>query len=656
MITDNLTLNTFSDSIIESFVDIVIYPKIIKFVRRCGVGYKDLLIPLSECFEKYFRGMYWKCSWINEFADGNRSFSLKDVYIPQTLVKKEDKKKVVIDGFPVDIIKQNKKILISDTAGMGKSTIIKRMFIDLIDNCTRDVGIPVFIELRKLNRERSILNEIHGELCSLSKEFDKELLLKLFQTGGFVFFLDGYDEISIAEKKSVTIDLREFISQTESDNYFILTSRPEEGLYSYEDFQSFSIQPLTKNEAYQLWNNYALKEKKVLYKYLEELHKSRKYDSIDEYLGSPLLVSLFYTAYKNRATIPFNKPGLYRLVFETIFEKHDSSKNGFFRDKRSKLNMDDFARVLRFVGYQCLTRIGVNFNEKTILETIVDARRICGNLQFEESDYLEDLYTTVPVFCKEGRSYRWVYESLMYYFAALFIYYDMGEKKDMVLNAICNSNDLDFNSYLSMLDLYYDIDRSGFDRNFILPLCEKYLSFYNENDFNSNTTNHDYIEERIGLLFYFNDIYLVVRSAFGERTINEKMTNAKEVPQEQFGENKSYRPVYYPEKNNALYCMLENPLTEHNRDIMSIVWHILKVKGTIAPFVEYQPQKTSITGLEFNNAIQIDVHTKEDDEKLYKALNDVLQLFMSIPVLFDYEACKNEVNRIKAELSRVRAI
>ena len=74
---------------------------------------------------------------------------------------------------------------------MGKSTIMKRMFIDLIDRGMEDVGIPIYIELNRLKKDRAILLEIQEELNSLSREFNKELLLKLFQTGGF-FFLHGW--------------------------------------------------------------------------------------------------------------------------------------------------------------------------------------------------------------------------------------------------------------------------------------------------------------------------------------------------------------------------------------------------------------------------------------------------------------------------------
>ena len=173
----------------------------------------------------------------------NSQRELKEIYVAQTLVKKHgfDKKEkyTKIDRLPDGLIIKYKRILITDTAGMGKSTIMKRMFIDLIDRGMEDVGIPIYIELNRLKKNRPILKEIQEELNSLSKEFDKDLLLKLIQTGGFIFFLDGYDEISLADKTEVTRDIQKFISKAGTGNFFILTSRPESNLPSFGNFQLF---------------------------------------------------------------------------------------------------------------------------------------------------------------------------------------------------------------------------------------------------------------------------------------------------------------------------------------------------------------------------------------------------------------------------------
>lgn len=207
---------------------------------------------------------------------------------------------------------------------MGKSTITKKMFLDIIDN---GYGIPIYLELRRLTKDHCLLHEIGIQLNSLSKEFDTQLLLELIQSGGFVFFLDGYDEIKLSEKTSVTIDIQEFISKA-GDNTFILTSRPENSLVSFGDFQQVTIEPLKKKEAYELLRKYdGQGETSSL---LIDKLKSGKYDMIDEFLKNPLLVTLLFVAFDYKQTIPLKKHVFYRQVYDAHFDGHDLSKGGSF--------------------------------------------------------------------------------------------------------------------------------------------------------------------------------------------------------------------------------------------------------------------------------------------------------------------------------------
>ena len=276
-----MALETFlaltAEPLVTALVDKLVAPKIEQFSKWCKENYNEYLIPKPEHFQEYLKRSYTKYSIVNTLVFHNSQRELKEIYVAQTLVKEhsseDDKETIKIDKLPVPLIKKYKKILITDTAGMGKSTIMKRMFIDLIDKGLDDVGIPIYIELNKLNKEHTILHEIQKELSSLSKQFDNDLLLKFIQTGGFIFFLDGFDEISISDRSEVTNDIQNFISKAGTNNYYILTSRPEGSLSSFGNFQSFKIQPLTKEESFELLKKYDLSKKKELSEKLVELLK-----------------------------------------------------------------------------------------------------------------------------------------------------------------------------------------------------------------------------------------------------------------------------------------------------------------------------------------------------------------------------------------------
>lgn len=495
---------------IESLVEELFVPQLKKFLKSVKIKSAELLNRNKGYFNEYLLRTYDKYSIIKALAIPNSQFRIKDVYVAQTIVKNnlfEGNEEITkVDRLPVELIKKYQRLLITDTAGMGKSTILKRMFIDLIDNRIKDVGVPIYIELNRLNKERNILLEIQEELNSLSKEFDKELLLAFIQKGGFIFFLDGYDEISIADKNDVTKDVQTFISKAGANNYFILTSRPEDSIASFGDFKSFKIQPLTKKEAFELLSKYDItNQKKVSKKLINELNTD-KYSSINGFLENPLLVSLLYSAFNYKAEIPLKKHLFYRQVYDALFNAHKLAQGQNPHEKRCGLDIDDFNRVLRYIGYECLIKIGVQFDKDTILKSISRAKNFCRNLKFGESELLEDLITSVPIFIKDGNEYKWAHKSLMEYFAARFIADDTKGKQNKILSKIYNSKQIE--RYLNMLDLYYDIDYKGFNKNIRYPFCKDFVNFYNSINYDSKIISKELVDERISKMFLCRPIII----------------------------------------------------------------------------------------------------------------------------------------------------
>lgn len=620
----------------KSLVEKLMTKKLKDFAKKCKLKYYELMIPTAEHFQEYLERSYEKYSIINTLVFHNSQRQLKDIYVAQTLVMKNwigNNESVKIDKLPVKLIKKYKKILITDAAGMGKSTIMKRMFIDLIDNGMADVGIPIYIELNRLNKDHTIITEIQEELNSISEEFDKDMLLKFIQTGGFVFFLDGFDELSIKDRSEVTIDVHTFISKAGNKNYYILTSRPESGLYSFGDFQSFKIQPLTKDEAFELLEKYDLSKKKVLSRKLVELLKSGQYNSINEYLVNPLLVSLLYTAYDYNQSIPFEKHRFYGVVFDAYFEKHDSSKPIKSRDRFSGLNYDGFDSILRYVGYKCLISLGVKFDEDTILSTIREARAFCGNLSFAESDMLKDLVSTVPLFCKEGTDYKWLHKSLLEYFAARFIFCDAKQNQDAILSTIYKSEHIE--KYINMLDIYYDIDFKGFSKNITLPICERYVQYY-KNMIDSGIYK-DLIEERIGHLFIQDSSF--IPSSYELRDECCELLRMK---------YDNGHVISIQDKNRILYIS--------NTEIDDVIKLLFRKRHSLFTIIE----KDSINLADEIGQIicsfipdcvcDIDVELGKEKKALYNAINVLLRYIK--PWYLNYLSCNKEIDRIRKEIAQ----
>ena len=621
--------------VISSLVKNVITPQIQKFAEKVHIAYNELLIPRGEHFEEYLFRTYKKYSIINTLVFKNEQRLLKDLYIPLSIIRddylrRKDKEQVKIDKYPVELVRNYNKILITDTAGMGKSTLTKRLFLDVIEN---GHGIPIYIEMRRLKEGRPILLEIQEQINSLSKEFDSKLLLEFIQTGGFIFFLDGYDEISLEDRISVTTNVQDFISKA-GNNVFILTSRPEQALSSFGDFQTFSISPLTKKEAYELLRKYD-NQGPTSKQLIDEL-KSGQYEMINEFLKNPLLVSLLFAAFDYKQTIPLKKHIFYRQVYDAYFDSHDLSKgDSYIHDKCSKLDIDDFERVLRYVGYRCLRYQKIEFEKDALLQIINEAKDFCPDLDFNSSDFFTDVLTAVPLFCKDGQYYRWVHKSLQEYFAAQFIYKDAKGNQDTILTALYNSENLD--KYINLLDIYFDIDNWGFKKNILLPLCESYIGFYNSNVYSSSIINEKQIDDRIGYLFMREVCLLKVQDSY------DPFREARERTQD----------IMQNEISSITHFHGDNICTSN---YFNSKWKLLPLLIKRIPdlFVSYSvyivPQKYVYPS---DKVVRLDAHSGEDSIEAFSYYNHYLAGGShEHSYHFKYDACKNELEKIKKVIKR----
>lgn len=455
--------------LIKTMVDTFVTPKLVVFRDK----FKTNNLPTEENFTEYYHRTYKKLVVINTLVFNNSQRLLTDIYLPLTIVG-NNKQKVKIEGFPTDISDEYGNILITDTAGMGKSTIMKTIFMDAIH---KNIGIPIFIELRRLNKSKTILDEIKEQLNSINKQFDSKLLLELLAEGGFILIFDGYDEIALSDKDFVTSNLQEFISKA-SNNRFFITSRPEKTLSSFGNFQEFKISPLNKKEAFELLRKYDNQGQvsNLLIKKLQE----KEMANVEEFLTNPLLVSLLFTAFEYKQAIPFKKYLFYRQVYDANFESHDLTKgDSYIHDKYSKLEIDDFHRVLRHIGFNCFKNQRIEFSKDELLKIISESKSFCAGLSFKESDFLQDIINTVPIFTQDGNYFRWSHKSLQEYFAAQFIYLDSKNKQDEILKMLYAHKNIE--KFINVLDLYYDMDYKTFRNIIEFQLLTEYSNYIDLN-------------------------------------------------------------------------------------------------------------------------------------------------------------------------------
>ena len=463
-----------------------IIPKIKSVVKKFSLDNIDET-KIEENFDTYLTQRYEKFLVIDTLVFPNKQTLLEILYQPLTLKGNCYKNKsieILVDNYPKELMPEYIRVLIEDTAGMGKSTISKKLFLSIIK---QQAGIPVLIELSQINSKNSILKEIQNQLSPIGKKISQDLILKLINEGEFIFLFDGFDEISLDDRDYAIRELHRFIEKA-NHNYFLITSRPEDSLTSFGDFQKFKVKPLEKGEAYSLlakYDNYSYKP--IAKKLIKQLNDNSQ-DSLQEFLHNPFLVSLLYKSFEYKKDIPVKKSQFYQQVYDALFETHDLSKEGYLkRDKYSNLHIDDFERVLRYIGYFSSIDNKVEYDKNGIIKYINRAKEHLQDLSFRPSDFLKDLLKTVPLFKKEGNYYKWGHKSLQDYFAAKFLWIDSKEAQVEILEKIYN--DPKNKRFYNVLDIFYELDQRTFDSTIIkwlltdfFEFSESHYSFYSKPD------------------------------------------------------------------------------------------------------------------------------------------------------------------------------
>ena len=366
---------------------------------------------------------------------------LTDFYQPLHIANQKDyrkfshkPKKIPSEDISKLFNKSNYITLIGN-AGSGKSTIVKYLFIDAVQ---KGYKIPIKIELRYLNEYKHTFTDyIFNDIFLFHKlGFTTPIIERLLGGDSFVFFFDGYDEISSEKKEQVTQEIDRFVSRF-SNNKFLITSRPYTNIDTLPLFSNYIVCDLDEKEIpafvkKQISDN----EKELAEKIIKAISKidNRSYKT---FLSNPLLLSMFILTFQSYSEIPKKRSDFYRQVFDTLYSVHDSvSKLSYVREKISGLPKDGFEDILRLFSFISF------FEEKFIfqleyleqkLNTIKEKKK---NLKFNNDSLIEDLQVAIGILNKEGLDYTFPHRSLQEYFAANYISNLSDQNKELIFKKI----------------------------------------------------------------------------------------------------------------------------------------------------------------------------------------------------------------------------
>lgn len=432
--------------------------------------FKKIETRLKRGFPAYISASLSRTKSVKTLIHPDESIDIESIYVPLTYVTGSKQKR---DKDIIEDILSGGKILVSGTAGGGKSMLIK--YINTIMLSGKHNILPIYFELRSLNAMggKSLLSAVHESVNNHIKSLYWELFNEYVSSGRVAFILDGFDEINH--------DLRarygEEIQKISLDNQklsILVTSRPEDDLPGLEQFRVYKCLRMSRQQCVNLLSKIEFDTEKKR-SFIDQV-KSNLYQKHIEFLSNPLMTTMMLLTYSYHSDIPDKIHIFYQQAFETLFQRHDRSKGVYTRKSYTHLPMDEFQRILEHFCASSYIMSDFSFDGDKIRKYIKSSIVYCG-AEVLVDDFLSDLRESVCLIQADGVELSFVHRSFQEYFSARFISSLPGEKIGEAVDAICTRSQTD-----SVVKIIYSINKYSLETHWALPRLNELIEMTKNKD------------------------------------------------------------------------------------------------------------------------------------------------------------------------------
>lgn len=266
-------------------------------------------------YERYYRDSIVRDSDLKSLKIFSEKYQkLLDIFIePKIIHFDEDPetktpvtKKITID----QIVSDKKSLIIAGDAGMGKSTLIKRIGESIINTNSEKTTkkLPVFITVNELHQYKYEVSAILN--IKILPHFGEESLESLYSNYSFVLLIDSIDELEKEHQLNIIHQLNNLYSK--HNIRFILATRNQEKsvtVKGLESVRTYDIGRFNNQQIEQFVKRFFLNQQQRAESLLESLRDHRV---IEKLPITPLTLSLISILYEeNDLEIPATITDIY---------------------------------------------------------------------------------------------------------------------------------------------------------------------------------------------------------------------------------------------------------------------------------------------------------------------------------------------------------
>ncbi|MCP6759080.1 MAG: NACHT domain-containing protein [Fischerella sp. CENA71] len=227
----------------------------------------------------------------------------------------------------LEAVQRHSKLMVLGKPGAGKTTFLKYLAMQCIEEKFQANRIPLLITLKdfaEANKKLDILEFIAQQLSSCGLTHTSVTVEKLLRQGKVLILLDGLDEVREEDTKRVLRQIREF-SDLFHTNQFVITCRIAAKEYTFESFTEVEMADFDEKQiAIFAQNWFQLTDPVKGERFIQKLKEN---EPIQELASSPLLLTLLCLVFGDSGDFPANRSELYKEGLDVLLKKWDAKRN-----------------------------------------------------------------------------------------------------------------------------------------------------------------------------------------------------------------------------------------------------------------------------------------------------------------------------------------
>lgn len=394
----------------------------------------------------------------------SKDVKISDMYYPPK-IKFSENVEIIVES--LKSLSRHENFVIEGTVGQGKSIFLRYLCLqELGENSTS--RIPIFIELRTLEKYETLENAIKNNLENLGFLVNDELYESYLESGKIVLLLDAFDELPSKCINSVMEELEAF-SVRYSELQIIVTSRPGRDIQKTVRFNILQICPLQPKDFEPFFKKISVPA--ILLTNLISILLSEG-NKVATLLTTPLMLTLAAFVYRAERDIPKELPQFFEILFQTVFTAHDKTKIAFTRECKSGLDDASLQRLFEAFCFMALKEGRLRSLKNDLFERAYSEAQKYSKASCKLSDFKHDIVQVACLMQIEGYDTTFIHQSIQEYYSASFIkncISDVAEK----FYSFAKNDPRDDGKWIQVLNFLKHIDEYRWAKYYRLPLINE---------------------------------------------------------------------------------------------------------------------------------------------------------------------------------------